>query len=73
MGTAIVGGMVTSTILTLVVIPVVYSLMDDVASFTRRLIFGSPPSPTAGLPAPSPPGGNGTPDGEVRDQVVASR
>ena len=31
MGTAIVGGMVTSTVLTLVVIPVVYSLMDDMA------------------------------------------
>ena len=34
MGTAIVGGMITSTILTLIVIPVVYSLMDDIFSMT---------------------------------------
>lgn len=49
MGTAIVGGMVTSTILTLVVVPVVYSLMDDAATFTKRLLFGSPTPPTAPL------------------------
>jgi hypothetical protein len=41
MGTAIVGGMITSTILTLVVIPVVYSVMDDLAGLLRRLVFGS--------------------------------
>ena len=71
MGTAIVGGMVTSTILTLVVIPVVYSLMDDVATFTRRLLFGSPTPPTPDLPTPTAPGGNGTPTGETRDRVVS--
>jgi len=38
MGTAIVGGMVTSTLLTLVVIPVVYSLLDDVGRFVGRLL-----------------------------------
>jgi hydrophobic/amphiphilic exporter-1 (mainly G- bacteria), HAE1 family len=38
MGTAIVGGMITSTILTLVVIPVVYSLMDDLSQFAGRLV-----------------------------------
>ncbi len=37
MGTAIVGGMITSTILTLVVIPVVYSIMDDFGLFCGRL------------------------------------
>lgn len=36
MGTCVVGGMLTSTILTLVVIPVVYSLMDDIAGFVTR-------------------------------------
>ncbi len=41
MGTAIVGGMLTSTLLTLIVVPVVYSLMDDMAGwvggwFVRR-------------------------------------
>ena len=40
MGTAIVGGMITSTVLTLVVIPVVYSVMDDLAGWLRRLVFG---------------------------------
>ncbi len=41
MGTAIVGGMLTSTILTLVVIPVVYTLMDDLDLLARRLVFGT--------------------------------
>ena len=44
MGIAIVGGMLTSTILTLVVVPVVYSLMDDLAGFARRLVFRQPAS-----------------------------
>ncbi|HUT95805.1 MAG TPA: efflux RND transporter permease subunit [Thermoguttaceae bacterium] len=39
MGTAIVGGLVTSTLLTLVVIPVVYSVMDDLPGWIRGL-FG---------------------------------
>ena len=52
MGTAIVGGMVTSTILTLVVIPVMYSTMDDLAGFAGRWMpgwkhrdAGTPPLP----------------------------
>ncbi len=40
MGTAIVGGLVTSTLLTLVVIPVVYSVLDDVPGWIRRLVRG---------------------------------
>ncbi len=39
MGTAIVGGLVTSTLLTLVVIPVVYSVLDDVPKWIGGL-FG---------------------------------
>jgi HAE1 family hydrophobic/amphiphilic exporter-1 len=38
MGTAIVGGMLTSTVLTLIVVPVVYSLMDDLAGWVGRLV-----------------------------------
>ncbi|MBN1911611.1 MAG: efflux RND transporter permease subunit [Pirellulales bacterium] len=38
MGTAIVGGLVTSTILTLVIVPVVYSLLDDLGGGVRRLL-----------------------------------
>jgi len=41
MGTAIVGGMLTSTLLTLIVVPVVYSVMDDLAGWLKRLIFGA--------------------------------
>ena len=57
MGTAIVGGLLTSTVLTLVVIPVVYSVLDDIAALTRRLLFGKPKTetkPAAPTPAPKP-------------------
>lgn len=43
MGICIVGGMLTSTILTLVVIPVVYTILDDLSSFSKRL-FGFAPT-----------------------------
>jgi hypothetical protein len=51
MGTAIVGGMVTSTVLTLVVIPVVYSLLDDLAVWSKRRFWGTA---TADVAASSP-------------------
>ena len=55
MGTAIVGGLLTSTLLTLVVIPVVYSLMDDLSAFTRRLLFGNPEAEkSTAAPTPKP-------------------
>jgi HAE1 family hydrophobic/amphiphilic exporter-1 len=50
MGTCVVGGMITSTLLTLVVIPVMYSLLDDLRSWVKRLWPGSdavPPSTTS--------------------------
>ena len=40
MGACVIGGMLTSTLLTLIVIPVVYSLLDDLASGVRRLVTG---------------------------------
>ena len=39
MGQAVIGGVVTSSLLTLVVVPVVYCYMDDLANWTMRL-FG---------------------------------
>lgn len=39
MGVAVIGGIVTSTVLTLVVIPVVYSLFDDLEALLRRKFF----------------------------------
>ncbi len=42
MGQAVIGGVITSSLLTLVVVPVVYCYMDDLAQWSRRL-FGLPP------------------------------
>ncbi len=41
MAVAVIGGMLTSTFLTLLVIPVVYLLMDDLSGWLRRRFFGS--------------------------------
>jgi HAE1 family hydrophobic/amphiphilic exporter-1 len=47
MGQAVIGGVITSSLLTLVVVPVVYCYMDDLANWGRRLMgLGSLP-PTA--------------------------
>ncbi|WP_013627301.1 efflux RND transporter permease subunit [Rubinisphaera brasiliensis] len=61
MGTCVVGGMLTSTILTLVVIPVVYSLIDDLSGWFSRLFSLRPKENTpsqaeeeSGTPASSP-------------------
>ena len=50
MGVCIVGGMLTSTVLTLVVIPVVYTIMDDISGITKRILFGLGPVPESMLP-----------------------
>jgi hydrophobic/amphiphilic exporter-1 (mainly G- bacteria), HAE1 family len=42
MGQAVIGGVITSSILTLVVVPVVYCYMDDLAHWLRRLFRGHP-------------------------------
>ncbi len=46
MGQAVIGGVITSSLLTLVVVPVVYCYMDDAARWSRRLL---------GLPAHAVP------------------
>ena len=40
MGQAVIGGVITSSLLTLVVVPVVYCYMDDLAQWARRLFAG---------------------------------
>ena len=40
--TGISGGLITSTLMTLVVIPVAYSLMDDFVSLMKRIYLGRP-------------------------------
>ena len=36
MGQAVIGGVITSSLLTLVVVPVVYGWLDDLAAWARR-------------------------------------
>jgi HAE1 family hydrophobic/amphiphilic exporter-1 len=65
MARAVIGGLITSTILTLVVVPVVYSVLDDLTAWLRRRWAGadarehngeaSAEDATApGVPAPAP-------------------
>jgi HAE1 family hydrophobic/amphiphilic exporter-1 len=46
MGQAVIGGVITSSLLTLVVVPVVYCYMDDLAQWARRLLSGNKPAVT---------------------------
>jgi HAE1 family hydrophobic/amphiphilic exporter-1 len=45
MGQAVIGGVITSSLLTLVVVPVAYCYMDDLANWARRLWGGSQAEP----------------------------
>ncbi len=52
MGQAVIGGVITSSLLTLVVVPVVYCYMDDLSEFLKRLWAGKQKSnPEASLEA----------------------
>ncbi len=52
MGQAVIGGVITSSLLTLVVVPVVYCYMDDLSEFLKRLWHGKQKSnPEASLEA----------------------
>ena len=52
MGQAVIGGVITSSLLTLVVVPVVYCWLDDLAAWARRR-FLKTPQPTAPAAAPA--------------------
>jgi len=55
MGQAVIGGVITSSLLTLVVVPVVYCYMDDLANWARRKWHREPkaaPVTAASEPAP---------------------
>jgi multidrug efflux pump subunit AcrB len=43
MAVAVIGGLITSTLLTLVVIPAAYTVIDDIQAFLRRLLKFGPP------------------------------
>jgi hydrophobic/amphiphilic exporter-1 (mainly G- bacteria), HAE1 family len=54
MGQAVIGGVITSSLLTLVVVPVIYCYLDDLANWARRLWRGRGPAggpTTAARPA----------------------
>jgi len=59
MGQAVIGGVITSSLLTLVVVPVIYCWLDDLGTWVKRRLFGHQPvaspvpalrQPAAGLP-----------------------
>lgn len=53
--TGISGGLITSTLMTLIVIPVAYALMDDFVNLLKRFYLGRPASAeAAGAPTPAP-------------------
>jgi HAE1 family hydrophobic/amphiphilic exporter-1 len=52
MGQAVIGGVITSSLLTLVVVPVVYCYMDDLAIWFRRRLGLAPSTPAAADPTP---------------------
>ncbi|MCW5649129.1 MAG: efflux RND transporter permease subunit [Ramlibacter sp.] len=54
MGQAVIGGVITSSLLTLVVVPVVYCYMDDLAGWLRRKFAGTPQAPGGGTAAAVP-------------------
>ncbi len=52
MGQAVIGGIITSSILTLVVVPVIYTWLDDFAIWVRRRFLSHPADAAAGGTAP---------------------
>ncbi|WP_090047481.1 efflux RND transporter permease subunit [Limnohabitans sp. 2KL-27] len=52
MGQAVIGGVITSSLLTLVVVPVVYCYMDDLAQWLRRKAGLAPARQGTDMPAP---------------------
>ena len=52
MGQAVIGGVITSSLLTLVVVPVVYCYMDDLGRWFRRKLSGSRPAGGGGTAEP---------------------
>ena len=51
MAVVVIGGLLTSTVLSLLVVPVVFTYVDDLLQWGRRLIFGAERKPTADVPA----------------------
>jgi hydrophobic/amphiphilic exporter-1 (mainly G- bacteria), HAE1 family len=54
MGQAVIGGVITSSLLTLVVVPVIYCYLDDLSQWLKRKLSGRPDAIAA---VPDPVGG----------------
>jgi HAE1 family hydrophobic/amphiphilic exporter-1 len=54
MGQAVIGGVITSSLLTLVVVPVVYCYMDDLGAGCWHALRASPPAPLKSRVCPDP-------------------
>ncbi len=52
MGQAVIGGVITSSLLTLVVVPVMYCYMDDLSNWVKRLFTGKASTSVETLPSP---------------------
>ncbi|MBC8055320.1 MAG: efflux RND transporter permease subunit, partial [Rhizobiales bacterium] len=48
MGRAIIGGVITSTLLTLIVVPVLYSYVEQLSAWAKRRFAAEAPGPAAG-------------------------
>jgi len=55
MGQAVIGGVITSSLLTLVVVPVIYCWLDDLGAWFTRRLFGSPGRPAVAGGSVNPP------------------
>jgi HAE1 family hydrophobic/amphiphilic exporter-1 len=53
MGQAVIGGVITSSLLTLVVVPVVYCYLDDLTQWCKKLWKGREPDNAAEAPLDS--------------------
>ncbi|MDQ2768165.1 MAG: efflux RND transporter permease subunit, partial [Gemmatimonadota bacterium] len=56
LGRAVIGGVITSTLLTLIVIPTIYEILDEMKEWASAKIRGR--KPAAGLHAPEPTAGD---------------
>ena len=54
MGQAVIGGVITSSLLTLVVVPVIYCYLDDLAQWARRKFGPAQPRAAAAGAMPAP-------------------
>ena len=51
MGQAVIGGVITSSLLTLVVVPVIYCYLDDLSAWLKRKLGPRQPVPASGQAA----------------------